>query len=116
MSQSHNASVAAAPPPQVAAIALEAPATDRGTRTRAGSAWFGLCTAALLAVVLIIFMLQNTGSVQVNFLGMSGSLPLALALLIAAVGAAMLTMVVGTVRIAQLRRLSRHRRELDQRR
>jgi uncharacterized integral membrane protein len=40
---------------------------------------------------------------------MHGSLPLALALLIAGVGSAILTMVVGTVRITQLRRLSRQR-------
>jgi uncharacterized integral membrane protein len=36
---------------------------------------------------------------------------LALALLIAAVGAAILTMVAGTARIGQLRRLARRRRE-----
>jgi len=41
---------------------------------------------------------------------MGGSLPLALALLIAAVGAAILIMVVGAVRIAQLRRPSNQRR------
>ncbi|GGN12411.1 hypothetical protein GCM10010109_23000 [Actinoplanes campanulatus] len=64
----------------------------------------------MLSVVLIVFIGQNSRSVQVNFLGMGGSLPLALALLIAAVGAAILTMVVGTVRIAQLRRLSHQRR------
>jgi uncharacterized integral membrane protein len=79
-------------------------------RTRTGAAWFGICAAALLFVVLIVFMLQNTGSVQVSFLWMDGSLPLALALLIAAVGAALLTMVVGAARITQLRRLSRRQR------
>ena len=41
---------------------------------------------------------------------MHGNLPLALALLIAAVGAAILTMVIGTARITQLRRLSRRQR------
>ncbi|GIE84413.1 lipopolysaccharide assembly protein LapA domain-containing protein [Actinoplanes regularis] len=109
MSHAYNAPVATAAPPQVAPIAPAAPMTDRVPRTRTGSVWFGLCTSALLAVVLIIFMLQNTGSVQVAFLGMSGSLPLALALLIAAVGAAILITVVGTVRIAQLHRLSSRR-------
>ncbi len=79
-------------------------------RTRTGTAWVGICVAALLSIVLIVFMLQNTRSVQVNFLGMDGSLPLALALLIAAVGAAILTMVVGAARITQLRLLARRRR------
>lgn len=56
------------------------------------------------------FILQNTSSVEVTFLGMHGNLPLAMALLIAAVGASILTMVVGAARITQLRRLSRRQR------
>ncbi|HZM82178.1 MAG TPA: lipopolysaccharide assembly protein LapA domain-containing protein [Candidatus Limnocylindrales bacterium] len=64
----------------------------------------------MLFVVLIVFMLQNAGNVQITFLWMSGSLPLALALLTAAIGAAILTMGVGTARIIQLRRLNSGRR------
>jgi uncharacterized integral membrane protein len=89
------------------------PATSsasRVPRTRTGAAWFGICAAALLFVVLIVFMLQNTRNVEVSFLGMHGNLPLALALLVAAVGAAILAMVVGAARITQLRRLSRRQR------
>lgn len=87
-------------------------AGQRVPRTRSGAAWFGICVAALLLVVLIVFMLQNTGSVEVSFLWMDGALPLALALLIAAVGAAILTMVIGVARITQLRRLSRRQGHL----
>jgi uncharacterized integral membrane protein len=86
-------------------VVTERPAPVPHTRT--GAAWFGICVAALLSVVLIVFMAQNTGRVQVSFLWMDGSLPLALALLIAGVGAALLTMVVGAARITQLRRLAR---------
>ena len=75
--------------------------------TRTGAAWFGICLAALVLVVLIVFMLQNTGTVEVTFLWMHGSLPLALALLVASVGAAIATMIVGAARITQLRRQSR---------
>ena len=103
----------AAAPPQTPAAPPAPPATSpkaRVPRTRTGAAWFGICTAALLFVVLIVFMLQNTRSVEVTFLGMHGNLPLALALLIAAVGAAILTMVIGVARIAQLRLLSRRQR------
>ncbi|MGH3678959.1 MAG: LapA family protein [Natronosporangium sp.] len=60
--------------------------------------------------VLIVFLLQNTGSVEVTFLWLHGSLPLAIALLIAAVGAALLTMMVGVARITQLRRRLRRSR------
>jgi uncharacterized integral membrane protein len=94
-------------PPQAPASTSS---TARVPRTRAGAAWFGICVAALLFVVLIVFMLQNTRSVEVSFLWMHGNLPLALAFLIAAVGAAILTMVVGAARITQLRRLSRRQR------
>ncbi|GAA0711571.1 DUF1049 domain-containing protein [Dactylosporangium roseum] len=83
---------------------------DREPRTRTGTTWFGICVAALLLVVLIVFILQNTGSVEVTFLGMHGNLPLAMALLVAAVGAAIVTMAIGAARIAQIRRLSRHHR------
>jgi uncharacterized integral membrane protein len=70
----------------------------------------GICAAALVLVALIIFMLQNTRSVKVTFLWMDGALPLALALLIAGVGTAILTMAFGAARITQLRRLARRRR------
>jgi putative membrane protein len=79
-------------------------------RTRTGAAWFGICTAGVALVVLIVFMLQNTRSVEVTFLWMHGSVPLALALLVAGVGVAILAMAVAAARIGQLRRLSRWRR------
>jgi uncharacterized integral membrane protein len=73
-------------------------------RTRASAAWLGACLAAALLAVLIVFILQNTGGVQVSFLWMDGSAPLAIVLLIAGVGASLLTMMVGAIRITQLRR------------
>lgn len=78
-------------------------------RTRTGAAWFAICAVTLGFVVLIVFMLQNTRSTDVSFLWMRGTVPVALALFIAAVGAALLTMAVGVARIAQLRHLDRRR-------
>jgi uncharacterized integral membrane protein len=99
------------PEPPVAAPPTEsATATTAPRHTRTGAAWFGICLAAVVLVVLIVFMLQNTGTVEVTFLWMNGSLPLALALLVASVGAALATMIVGAARITQLRRQSRRRR------
>ncbi|TDC41719.1 DUF1049 domain-containing protein [Micromonospora sp. KC213] len=54
-------------------------------------------------MALIVFMLQNTRSAEVSFLWMHEGLPLALGLLIAGVGTALLTMAVGAARITQLR-------------
>ncbi|GIM91798.1 lipopolysaccharide assembly protein LapA domain-containing protein [Paractinoplanes toevensis] len=78
--------------------------------TRTGAAWFGICLAAVVLVFLIVFMLQNTDSVEVTFLWMHGNLPLALALLVASVGTAIATMIVGAARIIQLRRQARRQR------
>jgi uncharacterized integral membrane protein len=98
---------AAAPPPP-AGDPPAAPVTTV-SHTRTSAAWLGVCVAAAVLVVLVIFMLQNTGSVEISFLWLHGSLPLAMALLIAALGAAILTMSVGVARITQLRR--RYRRD-----
>jgi uncharacterized integral membrane protein len=73
-------------------------------RTRISAAWGGIWTATVVFIALIVFMLQNTRSVEVSFLGMHGTLPLAMAMLIATVGGILLTLVVGTARITQLRR------------
>ena len=97
-----SADQAAAPPSAPAGRSLTSSSGVR--RTRISAAWVGLCAAAAVLVVLIVFMLQNTRSVEITFLAMHGTLPLALALLIAGVGVAIIAMVVGTARITQLRR------------
>ena len=80
----------------------------RTPRSRAGAVWVGICAAAIVLVALIVFMLQNTQPVLVSFLGMAGTVPLALALLIAGVGVGIIALVVGSIRIAQLRRRLHH--------
>lgn len=76
----------------------------RVPRTRTGSAWAALIAAALITILLIIFLVQNTNSTEISFLWMTTNTPLAVALLIAAVGSALLTLIIGTARITQLRR------------
>lgn len=76
----------------------------KAVRSRAGAVWVGICIAVVLLVALIIFMLQNTQLVLVSFLGMQGSVPLAVALLVAGVGVGIIAVVIGTIRITQLRR------------
>lgn len=80
-------------------------------RTRTGTAWVGACAAAVIAIALIVFMVQNTRGVEVSFLWMTASTSLALTLLIAAVGGILLTLILGTARIIQLRRLVRRHRD-----
>ena len=78
--------------------------------TRTGRVWVGVCAAALITIALIIFMIQNTHTVQVTFLGLTGSTSLALMLLVAAVGGILLTLILGSARILQLRHSVRKRR------
>jgi len=85
--------------------------TSVRSRSRLGATWVGICFGAVVLLLLLVFMLQNTQPVDVSFLGWTGTAPLALTLLIAALGAAAVTLVLGSIRIGQLRhRLARARR------
>lgn len=80
-------------------------------RTRISGLWVGLILSALVLLLLLIFILQNLGPVQVNFLGASGTLPTGVALLLAAIAGVLLVAIPGTGRIIQLRRAARRRAE-----
>ncbi|WP_197319116.1 lipopolysaccharide assembly protein LapA domain-containing protein [Saccharomonospora sp. NB11] len=82
------------------------PVTDR---TRIGGAWVGAIVATVLLVVLLVFILQNTESVTVRFLGTAGSLPLGVSMLLSAVVGALVVAALGVARIVQLRRTVRRR-------
>ena len=78
--------------------------------TRTSVAWAGVWVSTIVLIAFIVFILQNTGSVRVSFLGMHGALPLAVGLLIAMVAGVVVTLVLGTARITQVRRLARRSR------
>lgn len=83
--------------------------------TRTGVIWAAVVAALVLLILLIIFILQNQELVLVKFLGFEGSVPLGMALFIAAVTGAVLVAVAGGARILQLRR-NAHRSRVQQRR
>jgi uncharacterized integral membrane protein len=78
--------------------------TEPVKRTRTSNAWFGIIVFAVLLVLLLIFILQNTQQVQISYFGADGRLPLAVAMLLAAVAGVLLTALAGSLRIWQLRR------------
>lgn len=92
------------------APAPTAPTGDplRGSRT--SGAWIGVVVAAVLLILLVVFIAQNTQRVQISFLGWDGTAPLSVALLVAAVAGVTLTAAIGTLRILQLRRRVRRER------
>ena len=90
--------------PALAAAAEPSQAPPSPPRaTNAGRVWVAIAIATVLLILLIIFIAENSGSVTIAFLGAHGHISLALALLIAAVVGAVVTLLVGSARILQLR-------------
>jgi len=73
-------------------------------RTRAASFWVSVVVTALILIALIIFLAQNSHQISVHFLGWSGHISQAVALLIAAVCGALLVAIPASIRVVQLRR------------
>lgn len=76
-------------------------------RSRLAGLWIGLILSALVLLLLLIFILQNLGQVEIHFLGLAGNLPTGVALLFAAVAGVLLVAIPGSLRILQLRRAAR---------
>ena len=99
--------------PQPAQAAQPAPPHHKVRRTRAGNAWVVLALFALVLLLLLIFILENSQSVKISFFGAEGSIPLGVALLLAAVLGVLLVVVPGTARILQLRKTAKRHRKQD---
>lgn len=72
-------------------------------RTRISGVWVGVIVAALVLVLLLVFILENTKSVRISYFSAHGAMPLGVALLLATVGGVLLAGVVASLRIWQLR-------------
>lgn len=94
-----------APPAAGSALVPGAPSV-----TRASAAWVATGAALLLLILLIVFMLQNSTKVEVQFFGLTGTISLGIALLIAAVGGGVVVAIAGTARVMQLRMNARRTR------
>jgi uncharacterized integral membrane protein len=91
------------------------PVVQEPVRTggRTAAAWTAVTVGVLVAVALVVFLAQNTRRVEVSFLGFNGSVPVAVALLAAAVFGAAVVLVVGTARVTKLRLAARQLRKRD---
>lgn len=79
--------------------------------TRAALVWAATVIGLVLLSLLIVFILQNQEPVQVQYLGFVGSVPLGMALFIAAVAGGLLVATAGAVRITQLRIIAARARD-----
>jgi putative membrane protein len=79
-------------------------------RTKISSARTALIAGIAALAVVLIFVIQNAGAVNISFLGAHLRLSLAVALLLAVIGGALIMAAAGTARITQLRRIMRRDR------
>ncbi|SLI45315.1 Uncharacterized integral membrane protein [Mycobacteroides abscessus subsp. bolletii] len=96
-----------APLPAKSGSAKSKKKEDAVTRTRAAATWTGVILGLLILILLLIFITQNMNTVTTTFLVWHLNLPLGVTVLIAAVAGALLTALVGIVRIVQLRRAAK---------
>ena len=103
----------AAPPPKPApapAPAGQAPTASAASQTspgrrgsRIGDARTLIIAGAVVLVLVLIFIIENAHAVTIVYFGAHLRLSLAVALLLAAVGGALIMAAAGTARITQLR-------------
>ncbi|WP_426566211.1 DUF1049 domain-containing protein [Angustibacter sp. McL0619] len=74
-----------------------------GGLTKVSAVWVAVGVGLLCLVLLLVFVLQNLQRSQVHFLGLNESLPLGLALLVAATAGGVVVGVAGVARVVQLR-------------
>lgn len=77
----------------------------------AASTWAALIVGFLLLILLIVFILQNQQSVELNFFSWTGHFPAGIAFLIFTVAGALIMALVGGWRMFELRRQVRKARK-----
>ncbi|MEO3759985.1 lipopolysaccharide assembly protein LapA domain-containing protein [Mycobacterium sp. B14F4] len=75
--------------------------------TRAAALWSALAAGFVILIILLVFIMQNTDSISIDFFGWEWNLPLGVAILLSAVCGGLLTFAVGVARIVQLRRAAK---------
>lgn len=102
--RSEEAATESAAPPAEPEPRHMAEAERKIERTRASGMWIGAIVAAIVMILLLVFILQNLESVDIQLFAFHFSLPLGVALLLAALSAILIVAIPGAIRIMQLRR------------
>ena len=83
--------------------------------SRVGTTWVSLAAFVLLLLLLAIFIIQNSANVDIKYFGAKGHLSFGVAMLLAVIAGSLLTLLIGSARIVQLRvatkRMSRQNSE-----
>lgn len=70
--------------------------------TKVKTIWSSIAFAVILLGLFVTFVAQNAQDVTVHFLWLNGTISLALALIIATLVGAIITFIIGSIRIWQL--------------
>jgi uncharacterized integral membrane protein len=76
-------------------------------RTRTAHTWVGLIVAALIGIVVLIFILQNLEQQRVDLFFWDFSLPVGILVLLSVIAGALVMALVGGMRMFQLRRAAK---------
>ena len=76
------------------------PVPSGGGRT--AGIWISLILGAIVLVLLLIFVIQNSDTASFEYFGASFDLPLGVAMLLAAIAGALVMALVGSVRMIQM--------------
>ena len=90
------------------------PAVPKEPRsTRVSRAWNRVVPALVVLAFILVFIFQNLHRTRVSFLVLSGTLPLAVALLAAAAFGGLFVLALGSIRMVQLKKVIRRSRTND---
>jgi uncharacterized integral membrane protein len=80
---------------------------EKVRRTKFSGLWVGATVAAIVLLVLLVFIIENSQTVDIGFFGAHWHLSLGVAMLLAAICGVLLVAIPGYGRIIQLRRVLR---------
>ncbi len=83
------------------------PQLDHPTRSKVGMTWVALAIFVLILLLLLIFILQNSSSIKIHYFGATGTVGFGVAMLLSAVAGSILTLLIGSARILQLKMSNR---------
>ena len=105
---SHDGDAGQEPPSQTAAP--QPPVRQAAKRSRISSLWVAFALFAVVLVLLLVFILENSQSVDISFFGAHGHLPLGVALLLAAVLGIVLVVLAWFARGVRVRAAAHRKR------
>ena len=94
----------------------EPPPQRKARHARLSGLWLAITFFAVVLVLLLIFILQNSAAVKITYFGAHGRLSLGVALLLSAISGALLVILASVTRVSRVRAAARLHRRADARR